>query len=339
MRFGSVPLAEAAGAILGHNIADDAGRRLLRKGTVLGAEDLAVLAASGRTHVWVAQPDNDDVGEDEAAERLAAAAAGPGVRRSGGRTGRVNLYAEHAGVLRVMRDRLDTLNDHDGLTLATLRHQAAVPAGKMVATLKVIPYAVPAAVVASALRELATPLLSVAPPIRQRCGLVLSGSPGARERVEPGFRGALDNRLAVLGAHIAAVAFVSLDDEDAVERLATALDDQRRDGVELIILAGETAIMDVRDIAPRALEAAGGTVTAFGAPVDPGNLLMLGELGDVTVVGAPGCARSPKTNVVDRVLPRLLVGDRLGRRDLVSLGHGGLLEDVPERRMPRSWVT
>jgi molybdenum cofactor cytidylyltransferase len=93
--------------------------------------------------------------------------------------------------------------------------------------------------------------------------------------------------------------------------------------------------MDRHDIAPRAIERAGGEVTCFGAPVDPGNLLMVGYLGQVPVLGAPGCARSRKVNVVDWVLPRLLVGDRLMRGDVMALGHGGLLEDIPERPMPR----
>jgi molybdenum cofactor cytidylyltransferase len=96
--------------------------------------------------------------------------------------------------------------------------------------------------------------------------------------------------------------------------------------------------MDRHDIAPRAVELAGGEVVCFGAPVDPGNLLMLGYVGEVAVLGAPGCARSPKRNIVDLVLPRLLAGERLGRGDIVALGHGGLLEDVPERPMPRSQI-
>ena len=106
----------------------------------------------------------------------------------------------------------------------------------------------------------------------------------------------------------------------------------------MLILAGETAIMDRLDIAPRAIERAGGSIECFGAPVDPGNLLLLAECDGVPVLGAPGCARSPKANIVDLVLPRLLAGDRLTRRDIAAWGHGGLLEDVPERPLPRSWL-
>jgi molybdenum cofactor cytidylyltransferase len=94
--------------------------------------------------------------------------------------------------------------------------------------------------------------------------------------------------------------------------------------------------MDRYDIAPRAVERAGGGITCFGAPVDPGNLLMLAYLGDIPILGAPGCVRSPKRNIVDEVLPCLLVGDRLTQADIIELGHGGLLEDVVERPYPRS---
>ena len=129
--------------------------------------------------------------------------------------------------------------------------------------------------------------------------------------------------------------FVALDDEEDEAALADMLGQQLASGIRLILLAGETAIMDAHDILPRAVERAGGHVESVGAPVDPGNLLMLAYLNDVPVVGAPGCARSKKINIVDWILPRLLAGDRLTRRDIIELGHGGLLQDVPERGMPR----
>jgi molybdenum cofactor cytidylyltransferase len=338
MRFEAIPIAEAAGAVLGHNIPREDGRRLLRKGRILSQDDLAVLRASGRATVWVARLDADDVEENRAARQIAAAASGAGVQVSGASTGRVNLSAAHAGVLRVDVARLEALNGHQGVTLATLRHQTAVAAGKMLATLKILPYALPRTTVCAA-AHVASGLVTVAPPRIRRIGLVISGSAASRERTELGFRNALGARLAVFGAAIERRDFVALDGDDAVARLAQVLRDQREAGMELVILAGETAIMDDHDIAPRAIERAGGAVACFGAPVDPGNLLLLAYAGDTAIVGAPGCARSPKTNVIDHVLPRLLVGDRLGRADLIALAHGGLLEDVPERRMPRSWVT
>jgi len=338
MRFSLLPIAEAAGAILGHNIAGDGARRPLRKGVVLEARDLEALTAAGRSTVWVACLEPGDVGEDASAARIAKATAGAGIRRSESRTGRVNLYAEQTGILRIDPQQLATLNALQGVTLATLRRHTMVPAGKMVATLKIIPYALPAAIVAAA-EQAAAGLVAMAAPVIQRVGLVLSGAAKTRARTEPGFRDALGLRLRALGAAIERVDFVSLDVDDAVRGLARAITTQRAAGMELIIVAGDTAIMDVHDLAPQAIARAGGVIVAYGAPVDPGNLLLLAYLGEIAILGAPGCARSPKTNVVDRVLPRLLVGDRLQRADIVAFGHGGLLEDVPERRLPRSWVS
>ncbi|HZM23093.1 MAG TPA: hypothetical protein VFC02_15195, partial [Anaerolineales bacterium] len=145
----------------------------------------------------------------------------------------------------------------------------------------------------------------------------------------------LRDRIERLGSTVKRTDFVALDDEEDENALADMLNQQVSSGVRMILIAGETAIMDIHDIVPRAVERAGGIVESVGAPVDPGNLLMLAYLNDVPVVGAPGCARSRKTNIVDWILPRLLVGDRLTRRDIVQLGHGGLLQDVRERGMPR----
>jgi molybdenum cofactor cytidylyltransferase len=173
----------------------------------------------------------------------------------------------------------------------------------------------------------------------RRVSLILSGSPLAQDRIIRSFDSALSRRLEALGASIDTVDFVSLDEEEDENSLAQMVGRRVREGAQLIILAGETAIMDRHDIAPRAVEKAGGKVICFGAPVDPGNLLMLAQVNGVPVMGAPGCARSPKDNIVDLVLPRLLAGDMLDSADIVALAHGGLLEDVPERPSPRSRLT
>jgi molybdenum cofactor cytidylyltransferase len=128
---------------------------------------------------------------------------------------------------------------------------------------------------------------------------------------------------------------VALDDEGGEQALAARLRAVHAQGAGLVLIAGETAIVDRHDRVPRAVESAGGEVAAFGVPVDPGQLLMLAYLGALPIVGAPGCARSPQENVIDLLLPRLLAGERLGPADLVGLGHGGLRADVPERARPR----
>lgn len=342
MKFGPIPLDRAAGKILGHNIAGPDGRRALRKGKSLTAEDIATLRRLGRDTVYVAEIEPGDVDENRAAHRIAQAVMGQGLRPSGPSTGRVNLYTDKLGLLRVDVARLSQLNEFEGVTVATLPTHTAVGEGKMAATIKILPYAIPEATVQAAetlAAGKADPILRLDALPARRVSLILSGSPSAQERIVRSFETALRRRLETLGATITAVAFIPLEDEAGEAELANTIGQQVAAGLDLIILAGETAIMDRYDIAPRAVERAGGTVTCFGAPVDPGNLLMLAYLHQIPILGAPGCARSPKDNIVDMVLPRLLAGDQLTRADIVAYGHGGLLEDVPERPMPRSRLT
>ncbi len=337
MKFGPVPLAQAAGQILGHNIAGLDGRRVLRKGQPLTPDDLGLLESLGRKSVYVAELAAGDLSEDKAARRVAEFVMGSGLRLSGPASGRVNLLATVPGVLRVDVDRLARLNQYDGLTLATLTSHTVVHTRQVAATVKIIPFAVPEALIHEVEETAAEggPLLKVEELAAQPVSLILTGSSSIRDKLTKDFA-PLNERVMALGSHVTRTEYISLEDESGEVMLAEALARQCAGGAHLIVLAGETAIMDRHDIVPRAVERAGGCVESVGAPVDPGNLLMIAYLGDVPVLGAPGCARSRKINVIDWVLPRLLVGDRLTRADIVALGHGGLLEDAPERPMPRS---
>ncbi len=336
MKFGPVPLQAAAGLILGHNIAGLDGRRALRKGRALSALDLAQLTALGRSTVYVAEMAADDVAEDAAARRVAAAVAGSNLRCSGAASGRVNLAASVRGVLRVDAGRLLQVNALPGITVATLANHSPVQARQLAATVKIVPFAVPDALVRNCEEVAAAqPLLWLDAIPARRAAIILSGSAPASARIIADFEPALRGRLEALGASVNGVHFVALEDEGGEAALAAMLRQQLDAGCEMILLAGETAIMDRADIAPRAVERAGGSIACFGVPVDPGNLLMLAYMGSVPVLGAPGCARSRKANIVDWVLPRLLAGDRVTQAELAALGHGGLLEEIPERPAPR----
>lgn len=340
MKFSSVPLPHAAGKILGHNIAAPDGHRLLKKGKPLTETDLHALAAIGRASVYVAEMEPDDVGENDAARRVGQAVVGANIHLVGPSTGRMNLFADGLGLLRVDVERLAEINDCEGLTIATLLSNTPVQPKEMVATVKVIPYALPETTVHRAemiAAQTEPPLISIDMLTPRAVSMIFSGSPSLKDKLNTEFA-PLRERIETLGSHITQTAYIPLEDEQGEALLAETLCRHLQAGASLIVLAGETAIMDRRDIVPRALERAGGQVEVVGAPVDPGNLLMLGYLQDVPVLGAPGCARSKKTNLVDWVLPRLLVGDRLQRWDFISLGHGGLLEDTHQRPMPREKV-
>ncbi|HJZ47479.1 MAG TPA: molybdopterin-binding protein [Roseiflexaceae bacterium] len=323
----TLPPEQAIGHILRHNLADERGRKALSKGHRLTSADLPRLRALGIDSLRVAVLEPGDVHEDEAARRLADAVRGPGVAASAPVASRVNLLAEVDGVVRVDAERLLRINEIDGLTVATLPSHALARARKRVATIKIIPFAVPETALraAEAIGHASQGVIALSPLRRHAVGVILVGSAPARERIEQGVAPAIESRIAELGSSLLATRYVP-PDEPAV---AAAISLLQASGADLLIIAGETSIMDRDDVTPQAIRLAGGRIEHYGAPVEPGNLLLLGYLdladGQTPVLGAPGCVRSRDTNIVDLLLPRLLAGERITRQDIVALGHGGLL--------------
>jgi molybdenum cofactor cytidylyltransferase len=331
MRFGPVPLAEAEGAVLAHSVQLPKGR--LRKGRVLTAEDIATLAAAGLERITVARLDPGDIEENEAARRLARAlvpdpeAAGLDLQEAF--TGRVNIRAARAGVVQIDVGAVEALNAVDPMiTLATVPPwQRALP-GMMVGTVKIISYAVPERALATA-EAAARGALAVRPVALPTAGLIVTEVPG--DPVSPEDKGirAVAGRLEALGIALDAVRVVAHD----TGAIAAALS-ELPGALKLILTASATS--DIHDVAPAAVVAAGGTITRFGMPVDPGNLLFLGAIGATPVIGLPGCARSPALNGADWVLERVACGVPVGAGDIAAMGVGGLLKEIPTRPQPRA---
>jgi molybdenum cofactor cytidylyltransferase len=333
MKFGAVAPAEAKGGIVVHSIRK--GGLVLKKGTVVGDAEIAALAAAGVAAITVARLEPGDVSEDAAAAELAAAVAGDGVTVDRAFTGRANLFAESAGVVVVDNARVDRFNEVDpDITLATLAGFAPVVAGKMIATVKIIPFAVARAARDEALavaRE-AAPLVRIAPYRIRKVGVISTVLPGLADKVIEKTLRVTAERLAPAGAAI--VAERRVPHETAA--LARALDEILAGGAELVLVFGASAIADRRDVIPAAVEAVGGTLEHFGMPVDPGNLMLVASARGRPVLGAPGCARSPKENGFDWVLVRLLCGLPVRRSDLTAMGVGGLLMEIVTRPQPRA---
>ncbi|MBM3503527.1 MAG: 4-diphosphocytidyl-2C-methyl-D-erythritol kinase [Alphaproteobacteria bacterium] len=329
MDFGRIALETAEGTVLGHSI--KLARIAFKKGRVLSADDVAQLRASGLTHVIAARYGQDDVPEDEAALAVAGAACGEHARRNAPFTGRCNLYADTPGVLLIDRERLDRLNLVDeSITVATLAPFDLVEQGQMLATVKIIPFAAPRAALARCLaiaRE-GGPLVKVAPLVSHRVGLVLTTLPGVKPAMLDKTVHVLRERLGRLGSAIAEEVRCPHETEAVAKAIRTLL----ANGCAPILIYGASAIVDRRDVIPAGIVTAGGVVDHFGMPVDPGNLLLLGRHGKTAVVGLPGCARSPKLNGFDWVLWRLLADVPVGRDDVMRMGAGGLLKDLPTER-------
>lgn len=335
MQFGETPLKDLENAILAHSL------RLkdftFKKGRILSADDVSALQAAGYKSVTAAVIEEDDVREDEAANRLAERIAGNGVKTNAAFTGRSNFYAECDGIVLYDRERLDAFNLVDeAITLAAIPPYQVVEKGQMVATLKIIPFAVD------------ENLLSIAENILQRGGpffqikyfeskstaLIQTRLPGVKETV-------LDKTYDVTRARIEAL-HSSLDDEIRCDHneaeLSTSIIRQVRKGAELILISGASAVVDRRDVIPASIEKAGGRVVHFGMPVDPGNLMLFGTIGDIPVIGLPGCARSPKLNGFDWVLQRTIANLEITPRDVMQMGAGGFLKEIPTRPLPRASI-
>ena len=331
MKFGAAAPQDALGAIAVHTIRQDG--LVLKKGTPIGAVEVAALAAAGIKEIVVARLEPGDISEDVAAAEIANAVAGEGVQVERAFTGRANLFAQAAGVLVVDKDAVDRLNRVDeAITFATLPAYKPVVAGEMIATVKIIPFAVARQARDAALAGVTDKLLRVAPYRLRKVGVVSTVLPGLAGKVIDKTLKITAERLAPAGATIIAERRVPHDRE----AVARAIDEVLKVGAELAIVFGASAIADRRDVIPAALETIGGRIEHFGMPVDPGNLLMIGAAASGRpVLGAPGCARSPKENGFDWVLMRLLAALPVPREAITGLGVGGLLMEIVTRPQPR----
>ena len=328
MKFGPVPVAQAVGATLAHSL--NAGGVRLRKGRILCAADVAAITKAGVSEVTVAVLEADDIAEDQAAEALAKLLVpdpeAVSLRISAPFTGRVNIYAETGGVMQIDAAAIERFNAvSPSITVATVPEMARVSARSLIATVKVIPYAVPKKFIA---RVAVSDALRLAPFTLQMASLILTQTPGLPDKLLAKGREAVARRMQAFNC--------TVDDVVTVPHETTALAEaiSKATGEVILILTG-SATSDIQDVGPAALEQSGGKVTRFGMPVDPGNLLFLGEHDGRPVVGLPGCARSPALNGADWVLERIACGLDVTDKDIAKMGVGGLLKEIPTRPQPR----
>ncbi len=330
MKFGPAAPEDAVGGVTVHTLRQ--GALVLKKGTTIGPPEVAALMRAGVKEIVVVRLEDGDVSEDVAAASIAQAVAGDGVAVERAFTGRANLFAARAGVLMVDRATVDRINRVDeAMTFATLNAFKPVVEGEMIATVKLIPFGVEGKLRDAAVAAASTDALRIAPYVISKIGVVSTLLPGLSPKVIDKTLRVTAERLAPTGAAIIAERRVDHDER----ALATAIAELLTLGAELVIVFGASAIADRRDVIPAAIEQSGGSIMHFGMPVDPGNLLLIGDIKGVPVLGAPGCARSPVENGFDWVLMRLLAGIAVTRDDLTAMGVGGLLMEIVTRPQPR----
>ncbi len=331
----SIPVQEAIGSVLCHDITQivpgEFKGRAFKRGHIIRPEDVATLLSLGKEHIYVFDLAEGYVHEDDAAVRIATAVAGNGISLSGTSEGRVNLFAETDGLVRVNAKALHAMNAVDEIVIATIHNNQQVAKGRPLAGARVVPLAVREEKVRhiEAICRANAPIVTVLPFRHLRVGVVTTGSEVYHGRIEDRFGPVIRRKFSELGCTVIDQMFVP----DDVDMTVAAIRDLIKRGASMIAVTGGMSV-DPDDRTPSAIRAAGGQVVTYGAPTFPGAMFMLAYLGNVPVVGLPGCVMYARSSIFDLVVPRIVAGEIVTREDIVALGHGGYCAGCAECRYP-----
>jgi molybdenum cofactor synthesis domain-containing protein len=332
----TVKIEQAVGMILAHDITEirkgEFKGRAFKKGHKIQEADLCHLQRLGKRRLYVLDVEEGYLHENDAATAMANAFCGSGVKCSDEpREGKIELVAARDGLLKVDVASLTRINLLGQVMCASRHTNSPVATGDVVAATRAIPLVVREELVTEAVRiaEAGTGVFHILPVRKARVGIVITGNEIFTRLVEDQFEAVLRKKIDRIGSSTTGVAFAP-DDPDAIEKEVTRL---IQEGADLILTTGGMSV-DPDDVTRQGVERAGAEEFIYGASVLPGAMLMIAYLGDMPVIGVPACGLYHETTILDLVLPRILAGERLTRRDMAALGHGGLCLNCPECRFP-----
>lgn len=331
----AIPVQEAVGRVLYHDITRIAPGefhgRAFKKGHIIQEEDVPKLMNLGKYNIYVLDLQKGFIHENDAAIRIAKAAAGDGITLTEPSEGKVKMLAERHGLLKINADALSRVNSIEQVVLSTLHTNQIVKADHPVAGTRIIPLFTEESRVLHVEKICAAtgPLVEVKPFRSLEVGLVTTGNEIHSKRIEDKFGPIVRRKFADMGSSV----FRQIVTPDDVSTIVRSIQELLEEGAEMIVVSGGMSV-DPDDRTPAAIRAAGGEVVTYGSPTFPGAMFMLSYLGDVPVVGLPGCAMYHKATVFELIVPRILAGDRIARADIIALGHGGFCASCPECRYP-----
>lgn len=319
-----IPVEQAVGLPLAHDITEIVPGKhkgpAFRRGHVIRPEDVSKLLDIGKAHIYVMDLDKDEIHEEDAARRLAKAAAGPNIRLTDPVEGRVNLVAEVAGLLKINETLLKQFNALGDLILATIPSNRYVQKGEVIAGTRTIPVVVKEDLVKRAeaiCKE--SPIVTIAPIPSRRVHLIVTGSEVYTGRIKDGFEPVVRRKLAEMGTELES-AKLAPDDPD---KIAGHIKNSYQSGADLILVSGGMSV-DPDDLTPEGIRRSGARVESHGFPILPGSMFLMAYLNQTPILGLSGCVLHDPVTAFDLLLPRLLAGERISRSDIVSMGHGGL---------------
>ena len=329
----SIPVEQSIGSILCHDITQiipgQAKGPVFRKGHMVRSEDIPVLLRVGKEHLYVYEPRPDVLHENDAALRIASAVAGDNIRLSSPSEGRINFHAECQGLLRIDLDALATVNCLGEIALSTLHSLQEVKEGQAVGGTRVIPLLIEEEKIARLEALTSAPIVNVLPFRRARVGIVTTGSEIYHGRIKDAFGPVLERKFCELGGSVMGQRLTS-DDETMT---SDAIKNFIQEGADMIAVTGGMSV-DPDDRTPASIRRTGAEIVSYGAPTFPGAMFLLAYLDNVPILGLPGCVMYHKASIFDLVVPRLLAGCEVTRRDIALLGHGGFCAACPECRYP-----
>ncbi|HEY7166242.1 MAG TPA: molybdopterin-binding protein [Candidatus Binatia bacterium] len=319
-----IPVEEAIGLPLAHDITEIVPGKhkgpAFRRGHVIRPEDVSKLLDVGKAHIYVMDLEKDEVHEEDAARRLAKAAAGENLSLTDPSEGRVNLVAGISGLLKVDVDLLYRFNSLGDLMLATLQSNRYVRKGDVVAGTRTIPVLVKEDLVRRA-EELCKnhPIVTVLPMPSRRVHLIVTGSEVYTGRIKDGFEPVVRKKLGELGSDLADKRLAT----DDPEQISGLIRDAQTAGAELILVSGGMSV-DPDDKTPEGIQRSGAKIESHGFPVLPGSMFLMAYLNETPILGLSGCVLHDPFSAFDILLPRLLAGEKITRAEIMGMGHGGL---------------
>ena len=337
MRSKLIPVEEAIGHVLPHDVTmivpgQFKGARF-KKGHIIREEDIPILKACGKDHIYILELEPDELHEDEVALRLAKACCGEGVTFSPEvREGKVIFKAERDGLFKVETEAVFGINLLGEISLSTKHNNLWVKKGDQLAGGRAIPLVVKEALVKEMERicsEYSQGVLRVLPRKVNSAGLVITGNEVFYGRIEDAFAPRLMPKLQSFGLNVLGPLFAP----DDREFIRSSIDDLFKRGAEVVLVTGGMSV-DPDDVTRLAIQDLNPDHYVYGTPVLPGNMFLYASLGDRVILGIPACAMFFKITILDLILPRVLVGERITREDIARLGHGGFCYNCPECRYP-----
>lgn len=331
----SIKVEDSVGTILAHDLTKivpgEFKGAAFKKGHIIQQEDIDELKKMGKNNIFVLEMKPNTLHEDDAAIRIAEAAAGNGICLTGPSEGKISLKAAERGLLKINLEALEAINDIDMISFSTLHNNTIVSAGKIVAGTRIIPLCINKDSI-EAIEEICSRLgkvVYIKELVSLRAGIIVTGTEVYEGRIKDKFGPVLTQKLEDYGCTLSELTYAP----DNKERIKAAIEGQIKGGAQMILVSGGMSV-DADDVTPSAIRESSERIVTYGSPVLPGAMFMMAYKNNIPILGIPACGMYYRITVFDLVFPRILAGEIMTRKDITRMGHGGLCQNCENCRYP-----